>query len=249
MRQFVYINPKTYQQSTKKYTDISPIKAVEKIYPDIIAEYSKSDIIIPPTLILYVKDITKPKVIYGFEANVASFSIKSHTVDLQINGRTETINVTNSVPRITEITVSDSVKKQIKSRGISNEPKDFFRNYLPNQTYDLSDIFQNLSTSKYIITINDYSMETTTQLFQVTDNYLYFIDIISNYVQSDWLKSNNFQIRADRSENMLSVQITSVDPKEYDITQTELNIYAVNLDQQQELHRMLVDTYGKKHIT
>lgn len=247
MKQFVYIDPKTFQPSVKKYSGTTPIKAVRKIYEDIITEYSNYNTIMSPTLVVYLRDVLNPKKIYGFEANIASFNMKSHIIKLQHNGKTEIVDITKSLPRIIETPISTNVKKQIKSK-IPNTKKDFFQNYLVNQTYDISHIFQNISTNKYIITINDYSVETTTQLFQIVDNHLFFIDILATYVSTDWLKSGNFQIRFDQSEKILSVQITYSASKQSDTTQTEINIYNTNKEQQSAIYEMLINTYGKKNI-
>lgn len=247
MKQFVYIDPKTFQPSVKKYPGTTPIKAVKKIYEDIIAEYANYNTIMSPTLVVYLKDTTHPKKIYGFEANIASFNMKSHIIKFQSNGKTEIVDITKSLPRITEIPISANVKKQIKSNSYTSK-KDFFKNYLPNQTYDISHIFQNISTDKYIITISDYSMETTTQLFQITDSHLFFIDILNTYINADLLKTDNFQIRLDQSEKILSVCIISPASKHSEFAQTEINIYNTNKEQQAELRELLITTYGKKNI-
>lgn len=247
-KKFFHIDPRTFKVSERKYSGETALQAVEKIYRKIIAEYIDTHIIIPPTLVVYVKEENKKK-IHGFEANIASFNMKSHNINLQLDGHNEILNITKSIPRITKIPITKTIQKQINGTAFTtNVKKDFFANYLPNQTYDMSSIFNNVSTNKYIITISDYSDDSTEKLFQITPNYLCFVDIIGKYISPDWLKTNNFKIQLDNSDKMFSANLIYNNYESHNMVQIEVAMYNIQKIQQTELYEMLINVYDKKYI-
>jgi hypothetical protein len=250
-KEFVYIDPLTFIKSAKVFSDKNHIKIAEKVYQHIISEYSKNNIIIPPTLILYIQNAHKPKNIYGFEANIASFNLKLHTVNINLNGKTQVLNINNNLPRIIRIEVPKHTKKQIMSNvepvsTISSDKKYFAKDYLRDQVYNIDSLFQNLSANDYVIFINEYSANTFSQMFKFTTNYESFIDTINETVCPEWTKISDFNIQIYQTVKNMSAHITHTDPDDHRIVETEITIYSVNDKQQRKIYQKLSSIYKEK---
>lgn len=230
---YVYVDPITFKESTEVYKGKKIEEIAEKVYKKMINGYNQNDnLIIPPTLILYLKNIENPKKIYCFEANVASFDMKPYMINIDIGGKKESLNVNRSIPHIKEISVSSKVKKsiingkQFASNNSSQKNNNLLpKAFIPNQTYDISSLINIFVPIKYILFISECivsdendlndvpSVTPPIILFRIIDRYEYIIDLVSSYIKTSNYTSSNTEINVtvDNAHDHISFSFVSRD--------------------------------------
>jgi hypothetical protein len=247
-RHFVYVDPKTFNESKTTFSGKDLNTVAKKIYQNIIEEYRDHNTIIPPLLVIYIYDKESPKKIYGFEANVASFNMKPHVVSLTLNGTERSFNINNCNPRISEIDVSSKIKKRILKKKSSKEfakessKKTFYDNFLLNQTYDIHSLFKNLSDKKHAIIINEHHADTSTVLFKIIDNYLLISDTINLYICTSKFKNEKICLNLHNDNLFINF------PCGEDFERVEICISNIDDQIHSKIRKELVSAHGKENI-